>query len=54
MMIRRHLIALMILGTFLFMSGLLVGIWIQDALDVDACLDHGGSWDYHRQTCVYQ
>ena len=50
---RRHLVALVCLGTILFLSGILLGIWINDALDIDTCFAGGGSWDRKHETCVY-
>jgi hypothetical protein len=51
---RRHLVAVICSGVMIFLSGLIIGLWIQDWLDVDSCLDRGGRWDYPLETCVYK
>jgi hypothetical protein len=48
---RRLAYVLLVGATFL--GGIATGCAIDDWFDVDACLDHGGAWEYQRETCLY-
>ena len=47
----RRLIYISLLGAS-FIAGTIFGIWAKDWLDVDACVDAGGAWDYRTGSCV--
>ena len=40
-----------LLGAFVLALLVTVGLWLQDVVRVDSCLDRGGKWDQERHIC---
>jgi hypothetical protein len=39
------------LAAGLLLLGVAIGFWLRGKADIEACLDHGGRWDYEMQVC---
>jgi len=40
-----------LLGALVLALLVAVGLWVQNEVQVDSCLDRGGRWDQERQMC---
>ena len=50
---KRFLKQLILLVT-VFAGGAVAGVYVDDWLDIDTCLDSGGTWNYAQKYCRRQ
>ena len=50
----KHFLKKGILFTSIFLSGGVVGGYVDNWLDIDTCLDSGGAWNYAQEYCQRQ
>lgn len=41
----------LLLWTFVFALLVVLGLWLRNEVRMDSCLDRGGKWDSHQETC---